>query len=255
MSFSMLMQSNHISSISNRSKAKNNNMFSKVLCLMLYLPLLILAYPADPRYTISPISAIARSANPPPTAIHGPTGDTLNRTACFCASRTWAVDRTYGFYYMISYYNAHLDQTYTLEPACQSRISVDVQGEDDPKDQPVLQNECLRSRFHDPIKYCSGTDTDENTFCYTLAGGPARDSWAFRGQHRVGLPLKPEVNYPPNVVETVCEASCEEHVGGMEMLKGGALEVLEGYYQLVGESLRGSVVFYPSIADMCEGCK
>lgn len=57
------------------------------------------------------------------------------------------------------------------------------------------------------------------------------------------------------MVEEVCEASCKEQVGGMEMLKGDALEVLAPYYKLVGERLDSSVVFYPSIPDMCEGCK
>ncbi|KAL9137170.1 MAG: hypothetical protein Q9175_001627 [Cornicularia normoerica] len=232
-----------------------NNMFPNILCLTLYLPLLILAYPPSHRYINSPISAFARSTNPPPSVIHAPTGDTLNRTVCFCASRTWMMDQSYGFYYQISYYNAHLDHTYTLEPACQSRISINVQDKYDPKDKPILQNECLRSRFHDPVKYCTGKDTDENTFCYTLAGRADYDTWAFNGQHRTGLPLEPEVNYPRNVVEEVCEESCNEHVEGMEMLKEDALEILEGYYNLVGESLESSVVFYPSLPDMCKGCR
>ena len=165
------------------------------------------------------------------------------------------MEQTYGFYYLIKYYNAHLDRTYILEPACQSRTSINVQDKYDPKDKPVLQNECLRSRFHDPVKYCTGKDTDKDGFCYTLAGGPDYDSWWFNGQHRTGLPLEPEVNYPPDLVEKVCEESCKEKVGGMEMLKGDALELLEGYYNLVGERLFSSIVFYPALDDMCEGCK
>lgn len=165
------------------------------------------------------------------------------------------MDQSYGFYYQISYYNAHLDHTYTLEPACQSSVSINVQDKYDPKDKPILQNECLRSRFHDPVKYCTGKDTDENTFCYTLAGRADYDTWAFNGQHRTGLPLEPEVNYPRNVVEEMCEESCNEHVEGMEMLKEDALEILGGYYNLVGESLESSVVFYPSLPDMCKGCR
>lgn len=165
------------------------------------------------------------------------------------------MDQTYGFYYLIDYYNAHIDHHYTLEPSCQSRISINVQDKYDPKDKPVLENECLRSHFHDAAKYCAGKDTDNDTFCYTLAGGADYDTWAFGRQHRTGLPLEPEVNYSPEVVEEVCEESCKEHVGGMKMLKGDALEVLEGYYNLVGERLRSSVVFYPSIPDMCEDCK
>lgn len=105
------------------------------------------------------------------------------------------------------------------------------------------------------MKYCSGKDTNQDEFCYTLAGGADYDSWAFNGQHRTGLPLEPEVNYAPSVVEKVCEQSCMERVGGMEILKGDALEVLEGYYKLVGERLWSSVVFYPSLPDMCKGCK
>ena len=63
------------------------------------------------------------------------------------------------------------------------------------------------------------------------------------------------MNYPPEVVEAVCEESCQKHVGGMEMLKGETLKLLEGYYESVGERLWSSVVFYPSLADMCDGCK
>ena len=63
------------------------------------------------------------------------------------------------------------------------------------------------------------------------------------------------MDYPSRVVEEVCEEACKEHVGGMEMLKADALEVLEGYYDLVGKTLKSSVVFYPSIPDMCEGCE
>lgn len=165
------------------------------------------------------------------------------------------MDQTYGFYYLIDYYNAHLDHHYTLEPSCQSRISIDVQDKYDPNDKPTLQNACLRSRFHDPVKYCTGKVTGENTFYYTLAGGADYDTWAFNGQHRTGLPLEPEVNYPPNVVEKVCDESCKSHVSGMEMLNGDALEALKGYYNLTGERLWSSVVFYPSIDDMCKGCK
>ena len=67
--------------------------------------------------------------------------------------------------------------------------------------------------------------------------------------------MKPVVTYPSETVETVCEESCKEHVGGMEMLKADAWEVLEGYYNLVGQTLNSSVVFYPSIPDMCEDCE
>lgn len=105
------------------------------------------------------------------------------------------------------------------------------------------------------MKFCTGKDTDKDTFCYTLAGGADYDSWSFNGQHRTGLPLEPQVNYPPNVVENVCEESCKEHVTDMELLKGDALELLKGYYKLVGERLCSSVVFYPSIDDMCKECK
>ena len=236
------------------SPQRQNNMFPNILCLILYLPLLILAYPPNPRFNALPTGTTFQSAKER-TAISAPTGDTLNRTVCFCASPHWAMDQTYGFYYLIKYYNAHLDRTYILEPACQSRISINVQDKYDPKDKPILQNECLRSRFHDPLKYCTGKDTDKDGFCYTLAGGPDYDSWWFNSQHRTGLPLEPEVNYPQNIVEKVCEESCKEKAGGMEMLKGDALEVLDGYYNLVGERLFSSIVFYPSLDDMCEGCK
>ena len=165
------------------------------------------------------------------------------------------MDQSYGFYYKINYYNAHLDRHYIIEPSCQSRLSVNVQDKYDPDDKPVLENECLRSHFHDPVRYCTGKETDENTFCYTMAGGADYDSWSFNGQHRTGLPLQPQVNYPPSVVEDVCEESCKEHVAGMEMLNEDAMELLEGYYKLVGETLGSSVVFYPSIDDMCTGCK
>ena len=200
-----------------------------------------------------PIPVIARTPDPP--IMHAPTGDTLNRTACYCASRTWPMDQTFGYYYSLSYYNAHLDHTYLLEPACQSRISVDVQDKYDPKGKPVLQNQCLQSHFHNPEKYCTGKDGDRYTFCYTFAGGADYDSWAFGSQYRTGLPLKPQVNYSKDVVEEVCERSCNEHNGGMEMLKGDAFDVLSPYYELVGERLESSIVFYPSLDDMCKGCK
>lgn len=229
-------------------------MFPKILWVILYLPLLILAYPPGPRFTALSTGPVLQSAKAH-AVISAPTGDTLNRTVCFCASHQWAMDQTYGFYYRISYYNAHLDRTYILEPACQSRIAVNVQDEYDPKDKPVLQNECLRSHFHDAARYCTGKDTDKDTFCYTLAGGPDYDSWSFNRQYRTGLPMEPEVNYSPDVVEEVCEESCEKYVGGMEMLKAEALDVLDGYYNLTGERLSSSVVFYSSLPDMCDDCK
>ena len=105
------------------------------------------------------------------------------------------------------------------------------------------------------MKYCTGKDTDKGTFCYTFAGGADYDSWSFNGQYRTGLPLEPNTNYSPDVVEDVCEQSCKEKVGGMEMLKGDAVEVLKGYYNFTGERLWSSVVFYPSLPDMCDGCK
>ena len=115
------------------------------------------------------------------------------------------------------------------------------------------------------MKYCTGKDIKlggtknekerDDVFCYRMAGGAAYDSYSFNGQQRTGLPRTPVVNYTKEVVERVCEASCGEYVEGMEMLKGDALEVLEGYYDLVGQTLRSSVVFYPSIPDMCDGCK
>ena len=125
----------------------------------------------------------------------------------------------------------------------------------DPEDKPILQNECLRTRVNDPMKFCNGKDTGVDSFCYTLAGGPEFDSYSFNGQHRTGLPSAPVVNYTTEVVERVCEESCKEHVEGMEMLKADTLEVLEGYYNLVGQTLKSSVVFYPSIPDMCKDCK
>lgn len=87
------------------------------------------------------------------------------------------------------------------------------------------------------------------------AGGADYDTWAFNGQHRTGLPLEPGVNYPPGVVEKVCDESCKEKLAGMEMLRGDALEALKGYFNFTGERLWSSVVFYPSIDDMCKGCK
>lgn len=203
--------------------------------------------------TNPPVPIIARTPDSP--IIYAPTGDTLNRTACFCASRTWPVDQTFGYYYSLSYYNAHLNHTYLLEPACQSRISVEVPDNYNPKDKPVLQNQCLQSRFHNPEKHCTGKDGDSNTFCYTFAGGANYDSWAFGSQHRTGLPLEPQVNYSNDVVEEVCERSCNEHNGGMEMLKGDAFDVLSPYYEVVGERLDSSVVFYPLLDDMCKDCK
>ena len=230
-------------------------MFSDILGLILYLPLFILAYPHGHRHTSSPVSAMAQPYSPPHDVINTPTGDSLNRTVCFCASPNWALDQNYGFYYRIEYYNVHLNRTYTLEPACQSSISVNVEDKYDPNENSVLQNECLRTRFRDPVKYCTGKDTAENVFCYTLAGGADYDTWAFNGQHRTGLPLEPELNYSPQVVEEVCEESCNEHAGGMGMLKEDALEALKGHYNLVGERLWSSIVFYPSIPDMCKDCK
>ena len=165
------------------------------------------------------------------------------------------MDQTFGYHYSISYYNAHSDHTYLLEPTCQSRDSVNVEDKYDPTDRPVIQNECLQSRFHDPKKFCTGEDGDKNNFCYTFAGGADYDSWAFNSQHRTGLPLKPQFNYSKDVVEEVCERSCNENNGGMEMLKGDAFDVLSPYYELGGERLDSSIVFYPSIDDMCKGCK
>lgn len=165
------------------------------------------------------------------------------------------MDRNYGYYYRLDYHNAHLDRTYTLEPACRSSLAIDIQDKYDPENKPVLQNECLRSRVRDPASYCTGKQTDRDVFCYTLAGGPESDSWSFNGQHRTGLPTEPVVDYSPERVAEVCEESCKEHVGGMEMLKADAWEVLQGYYNLVGQSLNSSVVFYPSIPDMCDGCE
>ena len=105
------------------------------------------------------------------------------------------------------------------------------------------------------MKYCTGKDTGVDVFCYTMAGGAAFDSYTFNGQLRKGLPSEPAVNYTAEVVERVCEESCKEHVDGMKMLKADELEVLEGYYDLVGQTLKSSVVFYPSIPDMCNDCK
>lgn len=166
------------------------------------------------------------------------------------------MDQTYGFFYKIDYYNVHLNRTFILDEACQSRNEVNVQDKYDPSDKPVLENECLQTRFHNPVQYCTGNkETDKDVFCYTWAGGADYDSWSFNGQHRTGLPLEPEVNYAPDVVEQVCEQSCKENLGGMEMLKGDAVDVLKGYYNFTGERLWSSVVFYPSIPDMCDSCK
>ncbi len=165
------------------------------------------------------------------------------------------MDQNYGYYYKISYLNAHLNRTYVIEQACQSALSINLQVENNPKDRPILQNECLRSREGAPTKFCTGKETKDDTFCYTLEGSPDKDSYSFNGQHRTGLPVKPQVVYSSEVVEKVCEESCKEHVEGMEMLKDDALEVLEGYYNLVGVSLNSTVVFYPSIPDMCKDCK
>ena len=165
------------------------------------------------------------------------------------------MDQNYGFIYVLTYHNAHQNRTYTLEPACQSMLSINVMDKYDPEDKPILQNECLRSRVNDPMRYCTGKDPGTDVFCYTLAGGAEFDSYSFNGQHRTGLPSEPVVNYTAEAVERVCEESCKEHVHGMEMLKADALEVLEGYYDLVGQTLKSSVVFYPSIPDMCDGCK
>lgn len=164
------------------------------------------------------------------------------------------MDQTFGSYYSISYYNAHLDHTYLLEPTCQSRVSVDVPDNYHSEDKH-LQNQCLRSQFHDPVKYCTAKDNDKNDFCYTFAGGADLDSWAFGPQYRTGLPMTPQFNYSKAMVEEVCERSCNEHNGGMEMLKGDAYDILSGYYEVVGERLDSSVVFYPSLPDMCQGCK
>ena len=227
-------------------------MFRPIICLILFhFRLLMLAIPPSPAF----IAVSTRAAAAPTTDISAPTGDTLNRSACFCASPQWHVDRTYGYAHHLAYYNAHLDHTFTLDPACRSALSVNVQERYDPKDKPVMQNDCLRSRLDDPVKLCTGKDSDVDTFCYTLAGGPGVDSYSFNGQHRVGLPKHPAIHYPEDVVERVCEESCREHVEGMGMLKADALEVLEGYYDLVGVNLESSVVFYPSIPDMCDGCK
>ena len=92
-------------------------------------------------------------------------------------------------------------------------------------------------------------------FCYTLGGrGPEHDSWSFGPQHRTGLPDKPVVVYEKDVVAEVCEGLCKEW-NNMTMLKEDALDVLEGYYDLVDVSLESSIVFYPSLPDMCDGCK
>lgn len=189
------------------------------------------------------------------TALSAPTGDTLNRTACYCASPRWIIDQTYGYYYNLSYYNAHLDRTFSLSPSCTSSLAINVQDDYDPADKPVLQNACLRSHMVDPSKFCNGTQGAKETFCYTFAGGPDSDSWALGKQHRTGLPDEPALHYSEEVVANVCEKACKEKVGGMEMLKEDAWEVLEGYYNLVGKTLNSSVVFYPSLPDMCEDCK
>ena len=161
------------------------------------------------------------------------------------------------------YYNAHTNRTFTLDPACKSAVSIDVMdpyndgGNGKKGTKPVLQNECLRSREGDPAKYCSGDNKgadEDNVFCYTLGGGPEHDSWSFNGQHRTGLPDVPVKIYSEEVVAEACEAACMGF-NGMEMMKGDALEVLGGYYDLVGVKLESSVVFYPSLPDMCEGCK
>lgn len=166
------------------------------------------------------------------------------------------MDRNYGYYYRIDYHNAHLDRTYTLKPACKSELVIDIQEKYDPENKPVLQNGCLRSHVNDAASYCTGKQgVDRDVFCYTLAGGPEYDSWSFNGQLRTGLPTELVVEYSPEMVAEVCEESCKEHVSGMEMLKANASEVLEGYYNLVGQSLNSSVVFYPSIPDICEGCE
>ena len=105
------------------------------------------------------------------------------------------------------------------------------------------------------MKYCTGQDADKDVFCYTLAGRPRNDSWSLNGQHRRMPLLASDFIYPPNVVEQVCEESCKEKVGGMEMLKGDALEVLEGYYKLNEEALLSSIVFFPSLQNICDGCE
>lgn len=229
-------------------------MFSNILCLILYLPFLIHAYPPKFRFITPPPSPTPHPANAA-AAISTPTGDTLNRTVCYCASPQWLLDRNYGSFYNISYYNAHQNRTYTLEPACASAIEISLQDPYDPNDKPRLQNECLESRFHNPMRYCTGKESDKDVFCYTWAGGADYDSWSLNGQSRTGLPLEPEVNYSADVVEQVCEQACKEKLGGMEMLKGDTIEVLKEYYNYTGERLWSSVVFYPSIPDMCDGCK
>ena len=200
-------------------------MLSKTLCLTFYIPLLVLAYTPSTRFTALPKGPTPQSANARHSILPAKQ-DTLNRTACFCASSHWAMDQTYGSYYRISYYNADLNRTFILEPACQSRISINEQENYDPDNKPVLQNECLRSHADDPMRYCTGKDTDKDAFCYTLAGWPDHDSWSLNGQHRTMQLLASDFKYPPNVVEQVCEESCKEKVGGLEMLKGDALEVL-----------------------------
>ncbi len=156
------------------------------------------------------------------------------------------MDQTYGSYYLISYYSADLNLTFTLEPSCRSRSSINEQDNYDPDSRPVLQNECLRSHAHDPVRYCTGKDTDKDVFCYTMA---SNDTWSLNGQdgkHRTLPPLALDHKYLANVVEQVCEESCKEKVGGLKMLKEDALGVLEDYYELNGKRLLSSIEFLSS---------
>ena len=89
-----------------------------------------------------PFSAFANLTFPPAPVLSTrfqPLGDTLNITRCYCESPDWAIDNTYGYYYLWTYHNHHLWHDYPLEVTCKSIKNV--------KPGPVP--ECLKNRLYE----------------------------------------------------------------------------------------------------------
>lgn len=212
----------------------------------LFLALLSLAASILPVYTNTlPLSPQAEVESPP--KYHG---DYLNTTRCYCASPNWRSDHVYGYYYLITYYNSHLDRLFPLELTCKSddgkRYSSPYVQTQNPK-----QPECLRERFGE--KHCEKYEAGHK-FCYKLNGG-TWDDFRFDGQKR-GVPLYPDVDEGVETVERVCGDMCREKVGGLDMLKDEAWrKVMADPLGLGGRRLRWShVASYMDIDDMCDNC-
>lgn len=169
-------------------------------------------------------------------------GDTLSTTRCYCASPNWETDRKFGYYYHFQYYNIHLDRNYTIELTCNSDKVDDIRKEDD-------VNHCLR--WERRVSDCR-SDHEHNTFCYKII----RDYWDeifFNHQWRK-VATYPDTAATDEVVIETCEERCKTQVGGMDMLRGGALESITSAVNM-GYMVRWSRVWkYTEIDDMCDGC-